>query len=103
MPMPPSRDHRIPLEAAAALTRRFRKTEPAAIRAGMFPRAVFEKLLAQAGCAGIRIYNGREVDGKSTLVLVGVDADGDDMTTGELAQFWFPCPPFCSIGSALDG
>ena len=103
MPMPPSRDHRIPLEAAAALTRRFRKAEPGADRAGMFPRAVFDQLLAQDRCAGIRIYYGREVDSKSTLVLVGVDADGNDMATGEIAEFQFPCPPFCSVGSALDG
>ena len=103
MPMPPSRDHRIPLQAAAALTRRYRDADPGAQRAGMFPRDVFEQLLAQDGCSGIRIYYGREADKKSALVLVGVDAEGNDMTAGELAEFQFPCPPYCSDGSVLDG
>ena len=103
MPMPPSRDHRIPLQAAAALTRRFRDAEPGGTRGGMFPRKVFDEILAQAGCEGIRIYFGREADNKAAGILVGVDAEGDDMTAGELAEFWFPCPPFCTTGSLLNG
>lgn len=103
MAMPPSRDHSIKLEAAAELTRRFRKADPDAIRGGMFPRDVFDKILGQAGCEGIRIYFGHEDKGQSTCVLVGVDASGADMTTGDLADTWFPCPPFCGPGNSLNG
>lgn len=104
MPMPPQRDHRIALDAAAALTRRFRDQNPGAVRAGMFPRDVFDRILAQKGCAGIRMYYGRDDKGEQALVLVGVDANGNDMTTGELDDFQFPCPPFCDDGgSVLNG
>ena len=103
--MPPQRDHRIPLAAAAALTRRFREQDPKAERAGMFPREVYDRILAQKGCAGIRIYYGRDENGKMALVLVGIDANGNDMTAGELDEFQFPCPPFCTDGggSVLNG
>jgi hypothetical protein len=103
MPMPPPRDHRITLDAAATLTRRFRQGDPNAPRAGLFPRDVFERILAQPGCQGIRIYYGRDANGQPSLVLVGVNADGNDMTAGEIDEFHFPCPPYCDTsGSTLN-
>ncbi|MEO7648411.1 MAG: hypothetical protein ABIV11_09270, partial [Gemmatimonadaceae bacterium] len=74
MPFPPKRDHSIPLAAAAALTKRYRDgAGKGAQRASMFPRDVFETLLAQAGCAGIRMYYGQGEAGAREIVLVGVD------------------------------
>jgi hypothetical protein len=99
MPFPPRRDHDIPAAAAAALTRRYRDTAGKdAQLATMFPREVYERILAQPGCAGIRAYEARDEGGKRQTVLVGVDADGNDMTAGVLAEFAFPCPPYCGGG-----
>jgi hypothetical protein len=103
MALPSSRDHDISLKTAAEFTRRYRERAGAgAYHAGMFPRAVYEKILAQAGCAGIRAYRGLHEDGSPATVLVGVDKDGNDMTTGVLAEEDFPCPPYCDPPSPLN-
>lgn len=102
MPMPPRRDHRISLPDAAAMTKRFREQAgPKAEKAGMFPRECFEEILRQEGCAGIRIYYGREARGEKNLIMVGVDANGDDMTGGTLMELSFPCPPVCTSNGPL--
>lgn len=104
MPFPPKRDHRIPLQAAAALTRRYRQTAgPGAQLGCMFPRDVFEVLLAQEGCAGIRMYYGETEGGTREMVLVGVDADGNDMTSASLFDLSLPCPPYCGDPDGLNG
>jgi hypothetical protein len=68
----------------------------------MFPREVYDRLLAQPGCAGIRMYYGLDDQGKSAMVLVGVDKDGNDMVNGELDDVHYPCPPFCDGTNALN-
>jgi hypothetical protein len=104
MAFPPRQDHAITLEAAAALTRRYRETAgPGAQRAAMFPRAVFEALLALPGCAGIRIYNGQSEKGTRESILVGVDGEGNDMTSATLFDYGLPCPPYCGGGDVLNG
>ncbi len=104
MPFPPERNHKVSLEAAAALTRGYREFAPKGSQlASMFPRDVFDRLLAQPGCAGIRIYSGRNERRVHELVLVAVDADANDMTQGELFDFGLPCPPYCGGGTVLNG
>jgi hypothetical protein len=103
MPMPPQRDHRISRAEAAAMTRRFRDADgPRAERGGMFPRAAVQALLAQKGCEGLRYYFGRRDDSSSAMILVGVDADGNDMTSGEILEWSYPCPPFCGDPDDLN-
>lgn len=69
----------------------------------MFPRDVFERLLAQPGCAGIRIFFGRNERREHELVLVGVDQNGNNMIQGELFDFSLPCPPYCGDPDVLNG
>ena len=96
MAFPPNRDHKIPLEAARALTRRYReKAGPGAVHGCMFPRDVFDTLLAQPGCAAIRAYFAESENGALDLVLVGVDLQGNDMSSATLFDGSFPCPPYC--------
>jgi hypothetical protein len=104
MAFPPQRDHRIPLEAAAALTRRYRNSHAKDTeRAVLFPRDVFERLLNLPGARGIRFYYGQDTDGGPTrLVAVAVDESGNDIVTGELDDFGAPCPPFCSSDNPLN-
>jgi type II secretory pathway pseudopilin PulG len=64
-------------------------------RGGVFARSAFDKILSQPGVIGIRTYYAANDDGSSTLVLVGVDDQGQDMSTGAFMDNELPCPPFC--------
>lgn len=104
MAFPPKQDHRITLAQAVALTKAHRaQAAGGGIKAELWPREVFEAMLAQPGCAGIRIYHGVGVDGNPHLVLVGVDANGGDMTGGTIMEAGLPCPPWCDTASPLQG
>ena len=71
------------------------------IKDGLFYREVFDKMLAQKGVVGLRFYFAKADDGNPTLVAVGVDSTGNDMTAGTIAESIYPCPPFCSETSEL--
>lgn len=95
----PPRRHKITVaEARALMARRPRGLEA---RGGHFPREVFEAILAQPNCAGIRFYYGTNPDGSPAIVLVGIDANDADMTDGEIIDTHFPCPPFCGDNETL--
>lgn len=114
--------HAISLQNAAALTARWRKNRPpGALHGARFDRIAFDTLLSQPGCEGIRIYLGLELPGAKddpshwTFVLVGTDADGNDMVgagdavtaDGALADGGteenpFQCPPYCGAPSPLN-
>jgi hypothetical protein len=59
-----------------------------------------QEVLDQSGCVGIRIYNGY-YDSKRQLVIVGVDEDGNDMTSGRILDLSAPCPPTCAPTNSL--
>ena len=100
MPLPP-RDHRIALAEAASHTRRHREAQVSAVTAETFHADQVRQLLAQPGCAALRIYYGRGEQGAPTLVLVGADAAGADLTGGDLLEWPLPCPPYCASPNAL--
>lgn len=94
----PARDHRITREEAAGLVRNFHaQAATGAHRATAFNRSAFEQLLAQPGAVGIRIYHARHADGSPTMVMVAVDAKGEDLatTSNVLIQNGTDCPPNC--------
>ena len=99
MPLPPPKSHRIPLDQAAAMTRRYREGMH---KGGLFLRKDLDELLAQKGCAGLRFYYGLGAAGEDTLVLVGVDEKGNDMDNGVLLEDHFPCPIWCGDGNSLN-
>jgi len=101
MPLPDKRDHKISLAEATELTRRHRKEDPKAGHGEFFHREAFETLLAQPGCAGIRIYHGKGPKGEHHCVMVGVDGKGADMAAGGVMQMSWPCPPWCDTESPL--
>ncbi|MCL4866858.1 MAG: hypothetical protein KJZ47_13265 [Gemmatimonadales bacterium] len=114
MPFPPPKDHRIDLDAASKLTRRFREAHPGAVKASLFPNDVFLQLLGNKQGAGIRIYYGADEKGNITPVLCSVDANGNDLLPGaakgegegegnELMEFGYPCPIYCGDGNSLNG
>lgn len=99
-------DHEITVEQAREHVRRWRDGKTA--QSGdpvceFFSRSVLDKILAQPGCVGLRIYHGRNEKGRHTLVLLGTDADGAELSAGVIAEEGLPCPPYCDQQSALTG
>jgi len=96
-------DHIITLEQATKYVENF-KSFPTAptIKGGYFSKAAFDKILSQPGCVGIRYYYAKKDDGSATIVLVGIDASGNDLTYGPLADLSVPCPPYCGSPSPLN-
>jgi hypothetical protein len=99
MALPNPKGHKIPLNQAAEQTKR---SHGRGNKGGLFLRQELDELLAQPGCAGVRYYYGLDVAGKDSLILVGVDKDGNDMVNGVLINASFPCPPFCGGGNGLN-
>lgn len=80
-------DQEITLAQGAVLTAAFRTASPDdTILAEVSGRAIIEKILSQPGCHKIRIYKGLDSTGKPSNVLVGVDADGNDIVEGVLGN-----------------
>jgi hypothetical protein len=71
------------------------------IKGGMFFREAFEKILTAKDVTAIRYYYAKTIDGSPTLVLVGVDSLGKDITTAMIAEKSYPCPPYCDESSPL--
>jgi hypothetical protein len=91
----------IDLTTAAGMTAAFRNDYPGEVEAELFDKSLIEQILDQTGCRGLRIYNGIN-DSKMVSVLVGVDANGDDMTSGVIVEMGTQCPPRCSSTNALN-
>jgi len=124
-PLPPPRDHQIPLDDALELVRRYRKfCGPAAEKGGFFWAEPIRRMLSEPGVVGMRYYHGVDENGGYRIILLGVDSDGRDIvkhvagggarakTGGEGAvvestamsgegtrdaqlQDHYPCPPWC--------
>ena len=89
-------DHSISFEDAQALIRNYGETAGLnAIKGGFFGQASLQQLLDQEGVVGLRYYYGREKNGRQVLVLVGVDAFGQDLVDGFWMEKSIACPPFC--------
>jgi hypothetical protein len=46
----------------------------------MLGRNILEQILAQPGCVGIRFHNAINAEGNRTVVYIGMDANGNDLT-----------------------
>ena len=101
----------ITVSEAVAMVGRFRTANAAnatVVRAWGFGRAAIDAVLAQPGCAGIRIYRGHTDVGAEQVVIVGLDAAGNDLLpaspsgSGVVADKGWPCPPLCGAASVLN-
>jgi hypothetical protein len=92
----------ISLEEGSTMTASFRSKFPDETKAVYYSADVYNDLLAQDGCVGIRIYNAIDEAGKMTNVLVGVDADGNDLFNGTLINRGILCPTHCSSKNKLN-
>jgi hypothetical protein len=70
-----------------------------AVIAQYFGKDIVDKILAQPGCVGVRMYYGKHANGKPGIIIMGVDKNGKDMVSGVLAlPTGWPCPPTCGGG-----
>ncbi len=96
-------DHSISLDQAIQFTKNFRTNHPyAQANSGVFGKDAMLKILNQEDVVALRLYYGEFDDGRPNMVVVGVTEDGNDKYEGELAELWFPCPPFCPYESPLN-
>ena len=96
-------NHLTTLAEATQLTRNFREsTMNATGKGGFFGRNIFDRILAQSDCVGIRVYYARHDNGGPTFVLAGVDEVGRDLSRGILGEYVMWCPPFCAPRNPLN-
>jgi hypothetical protein len=95
-------DHNITLQEGIELTKAYRVTTRGDVILGQyFGKDALSNVLAQPGCVGLRMYYAKHKDGSPTLVIVGVDNKGIDMTKGLICQRAGECPPYCKGSSEL--
>jgi hypothetical protein len=93
----------ISLQEASEMTARYRENiQPGETIAVAGSKAIFEQILAQPGCEGLRMYFAIEADGSNTLVAVGIDEQSNDITEGLIAENFIACPHRCSTRNSLN-
>ncbi len=92
----------ISLEQAMTYVKAHCARFPKGVKAFAFGAEHVQDVLNQEGCVGIRIYNGyNEEEDCPNIVVVGVDAEGKDMTGGKIFDRGIRCPDMCDITSPL--
>lgn len=74
---------------------------PGSLKPGAYGRNVFEKILKQKGCVGIRFYPGVDPDGNVTVLFAGFDKEGNDILAGTIGDNPWWCPPYCSAPNGV--
>ena len=96
-------DHSISLAGASKMTRNFQlHAAPDQIVGGFFGKDAVLAIISQEGAAGLRYYYGLDDEGTPHIILIGVNADGNDMTDGLLAERSTMCPPHCAEFNDLN-
>lgn len=95
----------ISLATAKQWTANYRETASNEILGHYFGFEIIQQILSQEGCVGIRIYYAINDAGVKQLLLVGVDAGGENLLPLEgaklsddgpiIADASFPCPDVC--------
>jgi len=82
---------------AIALTHAYQSKRPKTNKAYFIGSDLIKKIMGQKNCIGIRIYNGFDTKTEeNNRVLVGVNAEGEDMVEGIIGEELIPCPDNCS-------
>jgi hypothetical protein len=71
----------IGLAEGASMVQAYRQANPTDTVSHIVGRDIIEQILAQPGCAGINIASAAKENGERTLVFIGVDADGQAITS----------------------
>ncbi len=98
-----SNPHEITLAEAVTMTHAYQNDSTFANQtiAVKTSNDVYLDIINQPGCVEVRSYFAKDANGVLTLVIVGVDANGDDMTNGKIMDYFHPCPHNCHSSSPL--
>jgi hypothetical protein len=92
----------ISLDEAKLYVSSFRNEYPDQLKGFFAGSKNIQRILDQERCIGIRMYNGYDLESRTTnLVLVGVNTDERDMTEGLILEKLNPCPAECDVNSPL--
>ena len=99
----PTNQHIISLNEATTMTHAYQNAQQfqGLTKACLIDNNAYQQLMTQAGCEGVRTYFALNDTGVLTIVVVGVDANGNDMTTGVILNHALDCPQVCPINSPL--
>lgn len=92
-------------EEGGALTKAYRDAnagEANLILAHFLGINKINQILTQPGCMGIRTYYGIDSTGKKSIVMVGVDANENDLVNGIVLDKATNCPPYCGSDNILN-
>jgi len=92
----------VTLTTATAWTKKYRASNPGAIKASFYGINKINDVLNQPGVVGIRFYNGEDQNGDNNLILVGVDANENDITSGIIMESGPKCPSQCGISNQIN-
>jgi hypothetical protein len=116
-------NHFISLQEAIAMTTLYRQERENILEsnyqnqnilpiAESFGRSAFDSVLAQSGCAGLRIYYGMAEDLKVHAIIVGMDTSGNDLLPESnqlseedeelIIERGNRCPELCDSSSPLN-
>lgn len=94
--------HRISLAEALSMVQRARQSPPTLVKGWSIDGAFIKEILDQPGARSLRIYLAATEEGVATLVFLGVDGGGKDMTEGPIGEYAWPCPPECDSTSPFS-
>ncbi len=67
----------------------------------MMDNDAYQQVMTQPGCVSLRTYFALDEFNNLTIVVVGVDSQGNDMTSGVLINRAYRCPAICPANSVL--
>ncbi len=85
------------LASAKAMIKSYQATQASGfIKGAFYGKNKLMSILNQPNCVGIRYYFGRNSSNQQIIVIVGADANGNDLTNGMILEQGPLCPPICS-------
>lgn len=95
----------IPLSVAQGWAKNWRDIPTNTVKAYLIPQDDITNLMAEANVQDVRAYCGIDQNGEYKLMLVGVDANGNDLIDeaagANVYDFTEPCPKSCDVNSPM--
>lgn len=89
----------ITLSQAVEWTQNYQNSEfYSGTKAVFYGKNKIESICNQSGAVGMRIYFAINDNNEPTVVLVGADADGNNLESGTIVERGTLCPPACGGG-----
>jgi len=95
--------HLISLAEAAQMTHAFQNATQfqGMTVACMMDNNAYQQIMTQPGCTSVRTYFALDDLNNLTIVVVGVDAQGNDIASGIIMERAYRCPILCHKNSPL--